>query len=1811
MNPNICNNCGGDYEYRNGRWICRACGSYKPEELSNEEVTLLYTASQKLRLADFDEAEQAFDDIIQKYPQNPNGYWGRLMSKYGIKYEEDFDGRRIPTCYATSIESVTSDPDYLAALEYADAENRAYYQNQAEYIERVRLEWVNKARKEKPYDIFICYKDSDLASGIERTWDSVATQDLYIHLSNKGYRVFYSHESLRDKVGEKYEPYIFNALSTAKVMLVYGSKPEYITSTWPKNEWMRYKKRMAAGEKKPNSLLVACDGFAPSELPRALSSMQCLNANKRSFYGDLDEAIDRIIHGKDEGTAVPMSPPNPEEGKKGGRKELGVAALCVVLATAVGVAGWALSRSDPDIPGSESDTSGYVETGSNETEPDETEVPCLHKAMIIPAVEPTCTESGLTEGKRCSLCKTILVQPEAVAPVGHFVAEWFVDQEAEAGVKGNRHGTCMVCGETVYENIRAYSEGLSYTSNGDGTCLVSGIGDCTDPHLRIPPVFEGEQVVGIADNAFSECGQLVQVTLPEGLTTIGVAAFQSCWGLRAVQLPESLTTIGDWAFGGCGELLGMAIPASVREIGIGAFSDCHSMTHFSVAPDNEHFCIIDGVLFNRDMTRLLWYFSGKEDPHYAIPDGVITVDENAFQNCAPLTRLDIPRSVEHIGDGGGGFYGCVGLTEITVDQENEFLCSFDGVLYNKDMTVLKECPSRKASLRIPDSVRTIGVCAFDNCTEMTEIVIPEDVAVIGGSAFTDCRALQRVILPDSVVQIDDWAFANCGAMTTVYYAGTELEWQAIRIGEENHLLYEAEMVYNYVYVDHTHEEVIDEAIEPTCTEDGLTEGKHCAICGAVLIHQQVLAATGHCVEEWTVDREADAETDGLRHGTCLNCGEVVSETFGFYSEGLEFLSNQDGTCLVSGLGECADRHVRIPPVYEGEQVVGLADSAFDGCAELEWITIPEGVTHIGRWAFSGCDALEGIDLPESLTDIADWSFSGCNRLTDLFIPVGVRSISSEAFAGCLGIARFSVDPNNEYYSDRDGVLFDKSGTCLIQYPACREESVYQIPEDVTRIDGCAFTDCSFLTEIRIPASVSDMDYAPIRGACNLLSITVDSSNQHFCSVDGVLLTKDMTRLIAYPVGKDDPVYRAPDGVTELVEWAFSTSRLQEIVISDSVTWVGDLTFVDCPALENITVAEGNQVYCSIDGSLYTKDGTCLLRCPARKTSVEVFHGVCEIGNRAFDGCTELTELTLPYDVTHIGNNAFAWCGNLTRITFSHRVEYIEQDAFVGCFSLQEIFYAGSEEEWQSIRLEGGNETLDFVTVHYHADYGEHEHAERTDPAVEPTCTAFGYTEGTHCSICGEVLTAAQTVMPTGHSVVEWVIDKEAEPGVKGSRHGDCMTCGETVTETIKAYSVGLEYSSNGDGTCTVIGRGGCTDLHVRIPHVFEGERVTSIGEWAFSWCEDIIQVTVPEGVTHIASNAFTGCQSMTLINLPESLTSIGGWAFADCERLLGIYIPSGVEHLDSEALRGCYHLTSISVSPDNPYFCDIDGILFDKNMTCLVRYPTAREGARYEIPQGVTRLGDWAFDDGWHLTELIIPDSVAEIGDVAINACQALAAITVDPNNEYYCSVDGVLFTKDMTCLVRYPIAREGETYSVPEGVTAIGAWAFDATHLTEVFIPASVESIGEWAFHICFELNAITVAEDNPAYCSVDGLLYTKDLSRLIQCPIQKTSVSLPEGVRTIGCRAFEFCGELTEIVVPGDVDRIEDSAFAECQGLTRVVLPDSVVRIDHEAFRGCTALSEIGYTGSPEAWQAVSIDENNEELWSVPVTCYYILVP
>jgi len=430
MSRNTCNICGANYEYRKGRWICPACGAFKAEELSNEEATLLYNAAQKLRVQEFDVAEELYFDIINKYPTQHEAYWGYVCSKYGIKYEVDFDGRKIPTCCYTTIESFVDDVDYKKAVKYAPADTAAWYQTQADYIERVRKTWIEKAKNEASYDIFISYKDSDIENGIERTEDSYNALELYNHLARQGYKVFYSRESLRDKIGEKYEPYIYHALQTAKVMIVYSSSVEYVNSTWVKNEWHRFIKQISRGEKKEGSLLIICDGFSPNELPTILSSKQCLDGKSKNLYIDIDEYLKRLYSPKVAEEKAPMEKKkivvNPLH-EHSYNDEI-VPASCVAR-------GYTIHRCSCGYE--------YKDNYTNLAE---------HKYIHKTVKEATCTEVGYLE-EVCSVCGD--KKKNTIPAKGHSFGKWIEQSHPSCTIQGKRVRQCLVCGFVEESYIKA------------------------------------------------------------------------------------------------------------------------------------------------------------------------------------------------------------------------------------------------------------------------------------------------------------------------------------------------------------------------------------------------------------------------------------------------------------------------------------------------------------------------------------------------------------------------------------------------------------------------------------------------------------------------------------------------------------------------------------------------------------------------------------------------------------------------------------------------------------------------------------------------------------------------------------------------------------------------------------------------------------------------------------------------------------------------------------------------------------------------------------------------------------------------------------------------------------------------------------------------------------------------------------------------------------------------------------------------------------------------------------------------------------
>ncbi len=343
-----------------------------------------------------------------------------------------------------------------------------------------------------------------------------------------------------------------------------------------------------------------------------------------------------------------------------------------------------------------------------------------------------------------------------------------------------------------------------------------------------------------------------------------------------------------------------------------------------------------------------------------------------------------------------------------------------------------------------------------------------------------------------------------------------------------------------------------------------------------------------------------------------------------------------------------DTEVVIPAEVDGKSVVkvegGSWNSIFDpSSSSVTSVTIPDGVKTIGQCAFYYCTNLTSVTIPDSVTSIERFAFNSCLKLSSVNIPKGIASIGDRAFGTCYKLTSFTVDPDNLSFSSLAGVLFNKLQTELILYPIGSENSSYTIPDGVTTIgdhaflygrsqlisitipDGVttieryAFYHVEGIINFTIPASVTTIGENNFDACINLFSITVDTNNSNYSSVDGVLFNKLQTSLIKYPTAKENDSYTISDSVTSISPSAFyGSSSLTSVTIGNSVTSIGDYAFAACRSLTSVTIPD----------SVTIIEWEAFVHCISL-TSITIPDSVTYIEGYAFKGCTSLTSVTLP------------------------------------------------------------------------------------------------------------------------------------------------------------------------------------------------------------------------------------------------------------------------------------------------------------------------------------------------------------------------------------------------------------------------------------------------------------------------------------------------------------------------------------------------------------------------------------------------------
>mgnify|MGYP002523255243 CR=1 FL=1 len=1201
--------------------------------------------------------------------------------------------------------------------------------------------------------------------------------------------------------------------------------------------------------------------------------------------------------------------------------------------------------------------------------------------------------------------------------------------------------------------------------------------------------------------------------------------------IRSIHIGEGITTVSSGAFSGCSSLTEVTVPESVTTIGYNVFSYCTSLTEIT------------------------------------IPEGVTTIGDGAFWGCSSLKEIIIPESVTTIRD--RVFSDCTSLTEIAVAEGNTAFVSVDGVLYNRERTILCAYPGGKAAERflipetvtmiqngafkgcrslaeivIPASVTSIGYGAFSGCSSLTEITIPEGVTSIGDRAFSGCSSLTEITIPESVTAIGNSAFSSCEKLTSVTFA-------------ENSQL---ESIGHYAFSECS-------SLKKITIPASVTSIDYSAFFGCTSLTEITIPAS-----VTTIGDEVFCECSSLKKITIP--ASVTSIGYSAFSG-------------CSSLTE-----ITIPA-----SVTTIGDEVFCECRSLTEITIPAGVTSIADRAFAGCTSLTGITvaeengaytavdgvlydkpvqkllaypagkaetaftLPDAVTSVVDYAFEACNGLKKIIFPEALEKIGMVSGSG------FSQSIQLEFLGNApectgSGLAYGNTRNICIHYH--KDKTGWEQAPWTNYIRLCVEENMGEAVQLEANNYDSQGLYY------SLYSSTGEAGSIRRYAVVARCVDSPETVVIPEKVrDRNGAIYTVTEigrnGKAVFSSRSSSTS-LREITIPSSVTAIGNYALSSCENLTSVTFAENSQLeaignYAFSDCSSLTE-----ITIPASVTAIgdEAF-SFCEnltsvtfaensqlesIGDYAFSECSSLKKITIPASVATIGEGAFSSCENLTSVTFAEnsQLESIGDYAFSECSSLTEIIIP------EGVTTIGDGVFSDCTSL--------------TEITVAEGNTAFTSADGALCDKAMTTLyiypaakTAERFAIPetvttisdhafSGCSSLTEIIIPAGVTSIGDSAFSDCtrltkITIPEGVTSigeyafycccNLKEITLPEGVTSIGDWAFS-----NCISLtEITIP-----ESVTSIGDRAFSGCSSLKEITLPESVTTISEYAFSGCRSLTEITIPASVTSIGYGAFFVCTSLTEITIPEGVTSIGEHAFSGCTSLTEITVAEGNTAFTSADGALCDKAMTTLYVYPAARTAERFAIPKTVTTISDWAFSNCTSLTEITIPESVTTIGYGAFSGCSSLTKITI------------------------------------PASVTSIGDGVFSGcSSLTEIIIPEGVTSIGDRAFSGCSSLTEITVAEGNTAFVSVDGVLYNRERTILYAYPGGKSTERflIPETVTMIQNGAFNGCSSLTEITIPESVTTIGNGAFFGCSSLTEITIPASVTSIGNCAFSDCTSLKKL----------------------------------
>lgn len=906
-------------------------------------------------------------------------------------------------------------------------------------------------------------------------------------------------------------------------------------------------------------------------------------------------------------------------------------------------------------------------------------------------------KNGFTKRLSLILCVLLLI---ASLPAGFVSAD--VAQTGAQAVE-NYYGT-------------DFSYRTSYNGKNYDLYITDYTGSATD--LVIPTNIWDYPVKGISDYAFASCKNLVSVTIPDGVESIGSGAFQDCTALKSIVIPSSVAKMGTAAFRNCTSLASVyisdiaswcnikfssnydsnplyyaknlyvnnslvtsvSIPYGVTTIPMRAF-DCENITSITIPSSVTKFDI-NAFSYCKNLKSI------------TIPDSVTEIGSYAFYACDNLKNITIPSSVVTIGD--SAFGNCNSLEAINVNSKNTNYASEDGVLYNKDMTLLICYPMNKrdTAFTVPEGVETIGKYAFYNNRKLQSIVISEGVTKIQNNAFEHTFSLADVTIPKTLTRVDTDAFKDCLNMVNVYISDIAA-WCTITYGNSvGNPLTRAEDLYinNELVGDVVIPEGVETVAEYAFSGTSITSvtfpesikslGKgafnSCSNLKNVIIPDGITTipsyAFGYCnLEGLTIPKSVTSiQSNAFYSGKIAEvsyCGTLEDWNEISIASGNDVLTKSLCYETKAIFTENGIKY-RVSVNNEAEVLYYTGDAAE--------VVIPATIKGypvkvIKSKAFYDNETIESLVISQGVEYIEEMAFEGCTKLTAVSIPEGILSIGDSAFFNCSLLVGITIPESvksigtgafryTAYYNDdanwTDGVLY--IGDALIGTKNI--EGICEVKQG-TRIIADRAIVCGMLDGIKIPSSVE--------------IIGTDAFINYDISFKSVYITDIAAWCnIDFANAKSNPLYYAnelyindelisdlviPEEVTYIPAYAFSCVNITSLTIPESVEEIEPHAFHGCKQLKQLTTAYTEKILCT------DVQGGCV-----SLESVIITEGASSIGKDLFRTCSKLTSVTIPETVESIGEDAFSGCTALTAIDIPDNVAFIDEGAFSGCWGLTSI-----------------------------------------------------------------------------------------------------------------------------------------------------------------------------------------------------------------------------------------------------------------------------------------------------------------------------------------------------------------------------------------------------------------------------------------------------------------------------------------------------------------------------------------------------------